>query len=374
MSAGTGDRGRLIPYGRQLIEDDDVAAVVEVLRGDWLTQGPGVDRFERALAERVEAGYAVAFASGTGALHAAAAVAGLGPGTRMLTSPLSFVASANCGRYVGAEVGFADVHPVTLNLDPAAVRADVDALVAVHYAGLPVDLARLAHRPAVVIEDAAHALGAHTPDGPVGNCARSDLCVFSFHPVKSITTGEGGAVTTNSAELAQRLRRFRSHGIERRPERGGWAYEVTSLGFNLRLTDIQAALGTSQLAKLDRFVARREELAGRYRELLAGLPVTLPPDPPDGWRHARHLYPVRLADRAEVFAAMRAAGIGVQVHYVPIYRHPLWAAAGPPERFPATEAAYAGLLSLPLHQGLTDAEQDRIVGALQVAMTVASRR
>jgi perosamine synthetase len=363
-----------IPYGRQLIEDDDVAAVVEVLRGDWLTQGPSVDRFERALAERVEAGYAVAFASGTGALHAADAVAGLGPGTRMLTSPLSFVASANCGRYVGAEVGFADVHPLTLNLEPADVGADVDALVAVHYAGLPVDLARLAHRPAVVIEDAAHALGAHTPDGPVGNCARSDLCVFSFHPVKSITTGEGGAVTTNSAELAQRLRRFRSHGIERRPEQGGWAYEVTSLGFNLRLTDIQAALGTSQLAKLDRFVARREELAGRYRELLAGLPVTLPPDPPDGWRHARHLYPVRLADRAEVSAAMRAAGIGVQVHYVPIYRHPLWAAAGPPERFPATESAYAGLLSLPLHQGLTDAEQDRVVGALQVAMTVASRR
>jgi perosamine synthetase len=376
VSTHTGDRGRLIPYGRQLVEDDDVAAVVEVLRGDWLTQGPATDRFERALAERVEAGYCVAFASGTGALHAAAAVAGLGPGNKLLTSPLSFVASANCGRYVGAGVGFADVHPVSLNLDPAAVGADVDALVAVHYAGLPVDLTRLAHRPAVVIEDAAHALGAHTPDGPVGNCAHSDLCVFSFHPVKSITTGEGGAVTTNSAELAERLRRFRSHGIQRRPDQGGWVYEITSLGFNLRLTDIQAALGTSQLAKLDRFVARREELAGRYQELLtrAGLPVTLPADAGERWRHARHLYPVRVPDRAEVFAAMRGAGIGVQVHYVPIYRHPLWAAAGPPERFPATEAAYAGLLSLPLHPGLTDADQDRVVGALDVALTVASRR
>jgi perosamine synthetase len=364
-----------IPYGRQLVDDDDVAAVVEVLRGDWLTQGPHVARFERALAERVEAGHAVAFSSGTAALHAAAAATGLGPGASMVTSPLSFVASANCGRYVGAEVGFVDVHPATLNLDPAAVPAGVGALVAVHYAGLPVDLARLAHRPPVVIEDAAHALGAATADGPVGNCARSDVCVFSFHPVKSITTGEGGAVTTNSAELAERLRRFRSHGVDRRPERGGWVYEVTSLGYNLRLTDLQAALGTSQLGKLDRFVARREELAARYDRLLAeaGLPVVVPPAAPPGWRHARHLYPVRLHGRAQVFAALRAAGIGVQVHYVPIYRHPLWAAAGPAERFPATEAAYARLLSLPLHPGLTDAEQDRVVGTLAAAMAAPAR-
>jgi UDP-4-amino-4,6-dideoxy-N-acetyl-beta-L-altrosamine transaminase len=359
-----------IPYGRQLIEEDDIAAVVEVLRGDWLTQGPHVDRFERALAERVEAAYCVAFASGTAALHAAAAAAGVGPGTRVATSPLSFVASANCGRYLGAEVGFVDVHPVTLNLDETRIGPEMDTLVAVHYAGLPVDLARLPRRPRVVIEDAAHALGAATADGPVGNCARSDLCAFSFHPVKSITTGEGGAVTTNSAELAERMRRFRNHGIQRRPERGGWVYEVTSLGYNLRLTDLAAALGLSQLGKLDRFVRRREELAGRYGELLAGLPLTLPAAAPPGWRHARHLYPVRLpaGARAAVFAAMRAAGIGVQVHYVPIYRHPLWAAAGPPERFGATEAAYAGLLSLPLHQGLTEAEQDRVVASLAEAL------
>jgi dTDP-4-amino-4,6-dideoxygalactose transaminase len=234
---------------------------------------------------------------------------------------------------------------------------------------LPADLEGLTHRPRVVIEDAAHALGAVTPDGPVGNCARSDMCMFSFHPVKAITTGEGGAVTTNSDELAERLRRFRNHGIVPKPDEGGWFYEIPQIGFNYRMTDLQAALGTSQLAKLDRFVNRRNELATRYCELLADLPVVLPPAAPSGWRHAYHLFAVQVPDRRGVYDRMRADGVGVQVHYVPIYRHPLYADLGvDPGDFPNTERAYAGLLSLPLFSDLTEDEQNRVVDVLRAAL------
>lgn len=358
----------MIPYGRQLVEADDIAAVAEVLGGDWLTGGPVLAEFEAALRSRTGARHAVAFANGTAALHGALSVAGIGRGDRVLTSPLSFVASANCARYVGASAGFVDIDPKTLNLDPGAV-GDCDALVAVHYAGLPVDLAALPVRPRVIVEDAAHALGAFTPDGPVGNCARSDLCTFSFHPVKAVTTGEGGAVTTNSEELAERLRRFRSHGMVPVPERGGWYYEIDSLGFNYRLTAIQAALGVSQLAKLERFVQRRNELADRYRELLADLPLDLPPAAPPGVRHAYHLFAVRVPNRRAVYDALHAAGIAVQVHYVPIYRHPLYAGAGKPSQFPETERAYDGLLSLPLFPALRDEEQDRVVDELARCLT-----
>ena len=215
------------------------------------------------------------------------------------------------------------------------------------------------------MEDAAHALGASTPDGPVGNCARSDMCTFSFHPVKAITTGEGGAVTTNSDELAEALRRFRSHGTVRRPELGGWYYDVATLGYNYRITDLQAALGASQLGKLERFVTRRNELATRYRELLAALPIDLPPAATPGVRHAYHLFAVRVPNRRAVYDALHAAGIGVQVHYVPIYRHSLYADAGPgPADFPETERAYEGLLSLPMYPALTESEQDRVVDVL----------
>jgi len=362
----------VIPYGRQLVEADDIDAVTAVLRGERLTTGPALDEFERALCRQTTARHAVAFANGTAALHGALSAAGIGPGDRVLTSPLSFVASANCARYVGATADFVDIDPKTLNLDPAAV-GPCDALVAVHYAGLPVDLAALTTRPRVVVEDAAHALGASTPDGPVGNCARSDLCTFSFHPVKAITTGEGGAVTTNSDALAAALRRFRSHGTVPRPEHGGWYYDVETLGYNYRLTDIQAALGTSQLAKLERFVARRNELADRYRELLAALPIDLPPAAPPGVRHAYHLFAVRVPQRRAVYDAMHAAGIAVQVHYVPIYRHPLYADSGRSGAdFPETEHAYAGLLSLPLYPGLSNAEQDHVVEVL--SRCVASSR
>lgn len=358
----------MIPYGRQLVEADDVAAVVEVLGSDWLTGGPKLEEFEAGLRSATGARHAVAFANGTAALHAALSVAGIGPGDHVLTSPLSFVASANCARYVGATAGFVDIDPKTLNLDPGAV-GDCDALVAVHYAGLPVDLAALPVRPRVIVEDAAHALGADTPDGPVGNCARSDLCTFSFHPVKAVTTGEGGAVTTNADDLADALRRFRSHGTVPVPENGGWYYEIDSLGFNYRMTAIQAALGVTQLAKLERFVQRRNDLADRYRELLAGLPLDLPPAAPPGVRHAYHLFAVRVPQRRAVYDAMHTSGIAVQVHYVPIYKHPLYAGTGGAAAFPETERAYDGLLSLPLYPALRDEEQDRVVEVLTRCLT-----
>lgn len=356
----------MIPYGRQSIDEADIEAVVAVLRSDWLTQGPAVERFEQAVAEYVGARHAIAFSSATAGLHGACAAAGLGPGDTVHTSPLTFIASANCARYVGADVALVDIDPATLNLDTRAVTEEVRALVAVHYAGLPVDLAALPRRPRVVIEDAAHALGARTPDGPVGNCARSDMCVFSFHPVKPITTAEGGMVTTNDDALAGRLRRFRSHGIVRSDDPGTWEYDARDLGYHYRLTDLQAALGTSQMARLDAFIDRRNELAARYRALLADLPVTLPPDAPAGWRHGYHLFAVQVPDRERVFRGLRERGIGVQVHYVPVHRHGVSAGIGMPVGgVPHADAAYEGLLSLPLHPGLTEAEQDAVVVALR---------
>ncbi len=358
----------MIPYGRHSIDDDDVSAVADTLRSGWLTQGPKVEEFERTLAALVHARHAVAFSSGTAALHAAAVAAGLGPGDRVATSDLTFVASANCARYVGATPVLVDIDAATLNLVVDRVP-DVDALVAVHYAGLPVDLSALRARPPVVIEDAAHALGATTPDGPVGNCARSELCVFSFHPVKAVTTAEGGAVTTNSDALAQRLRRCRHHGITAGPEHGGWYYEVDEEGFNYRLSDVHAALGISQLAKLASFVDRRNRLADRYRAALVDSPVTLPPAAPGGWRHAYHLFPVRVPHRREVYDKLRADGIGVQVHYVPLDRHPVMAGAVRPDAgFPNTDAAYEQLLSLPLYPDLSDGDQDRVIDALLAAL------
>jgi dTDP-4-amino-4,6-dideoxygalactose transaminase len=356
----------VIPYGRQSISDDDVDAVVRVLRGDWLTQGPAIAEFEEAVVAATGARWAVAFASGTAALHGAVAVAGIGHGDRVATSPLTFMASANCARYVGASVVLVDIDPETLNLDPAGVGPDVDALVAVHYAGLPVDLSALTHRPRVIIEDAAHALGALTPDGPVGNCARSDMCCFSFHPVKPITTAEGGIVTTNSDLYADALRRFRSHGIVHRPERGGWYYEIDSLGYNYRLTDLQAALGSSQMHRLEAFNARRNEIAATYDEALHSAPCTLPPRARPGYRHGYHLYVIRTSAREHAYRALRDRGIGVQVHYVPVHHHPIAAKDDLPETgLPNCDAAYEEILSLPIHPNLTSAEQDFVIATLK---------
>lgn len=362
----------MIPYGRQTIEADDVAAVVAVLSGDFLTQGPEVERFEAALCDVTGARFAVAMSSGTTALHAALAAAGIGAGDRVATSPLTFVASANAARYVGADVELVDVDPSTWNLDLGAVPTGVDALVAVHYAGLPVDLAALSRsgaRPRVVVEDAAHALGASTPDGPVGNCAHSDMCCFSFHPVKTVTTGEGGAVTTNSPALADALRRFRHHGVVRRDGDPHWRYDVPELGYNARLTDLQAALGTSQLAKLDRFGVVRDRLAARYRDAFTDDPrVELPPEAPAGWRHGRHLFVVGVDDRDRVFEELRARGVGVQVHYVPVYRFGAYGGGRDVERFPHTERVFSRIISLPLYPLLADDDQDLVIATLRAVL------
>ena len=356
----------MIPYGRQSISEADIAAVAEVLRGDWLTQGPTVERFEQTVIEATGARHAVAYSSGTAALHGATAAAGLGPGDLVATSPLSFMASANCARYVGADVALIDIDPATLNLDPAGVLPEHDALVAVHYAGLPVDLTALAVRPRVVIEDAAHALGALTPDGPVGNCAHSDMCCFSFHPVKPVTTAEGGVVTTNSDDYADALRRFRSHGIVRKPDRGEWYYEIDALGFNYRLTDIQAALGASQMTRLDDFIERRNAIADRYRDELADVDCVLPPSAPVGARHGYHLFVIQVENRATVFHTLRERGVGVQVHYVPIHHHPISRDAHLPESgLAACDRIYDRIISLPMHPSLTDDDQSTVIATLR---------
>lgn len=355
----------MIPYGRQSVSESDIAAVSAVLRGDWLTGGPAIEDFENQVLTYTGSEFAVAFNSATSALHGAAFAAGLGPGNTVHTSPLTFMASANCARYVGARPALLDIDSTTWNIDADRVDDSVDALVAVHYAGLPMDLAGVSHRPRVLIEDAAHALGAMTPDGPVGNCARSDMTVFSFHPVKPITTAEGGMVTTNDRQLADTLRRFRSHGIDRTPHADAWVYDAVDLGYNYRLTDIQAALGTSQMDRLDEFIERRNVIADRYRALLASTNVVLPPPAPPGFRHGYHLFPVLVPHRSRVFRRLREEGIGVQVHYVPIHHHTISADIElPPEGFPNADRVYAGLISLPMYAELTEQDQGTVVDTL----------
>jgi perosamine synthetase len=377
-----------IPYGRQTIDEDDVAAVVAVMRGDWLTQGPNVASFEDAFAKACEAPHAVAFSSGTAALHAATHVAGLHAGDELLTSAITFAASANCGAYVGATPTFADIDPDTWNVSTKTVQAALSprtrAIVPVHFAGLPAPIAeiRAALGDAVtIIEDAAHALGALTPEEPVGACRHADMAVFSFHPVKAITSGEGGMVTTRRGELADRLREFRTHGMVRDPSRleqaeGGWYFEQQDLGFNYRLTDMQSALGRSQLAKLERFVTRRNELAERYRALLGDVEkLELPPAAAAGQRHAYHLFVIRHRDgasaRRRLYEGLREREILAQVHYLPVYRHPWYRRTyGYADGLcRAAEDFYAGCLSLPCFPGLTDDEQERVAAAVR---TIAS--
>lgn len=355
----------MINYGKQSITVDDIEAVVKTLSGDWLTQGPTIERFEREVADYVGAEHAVAFANGTAALHGAAAASGLGPSDLVATTPLTFMASVNALRYVNVSPLLIDISPETLNLDVANVPIDIDGLMAVHFAGLPVDLDSLQSRPRVVIEDAAHALGASTPSGRVGNCAHSEMTCFSFHPVKPITTGEGGIVTTNNNELAEYLRRFRSHGIVRKPDQGAWYYEISDVGFNYRLTDIQAALGLSQLKKLESFIDRRNELADRYRELLSGLPIQLPPIAPKGFVHGYHLFVIRVRNRRTVFERLIERGIGVQVHYVPVHHHPISAdiqiiSSG----LENCDAYYERALSLPIYPDLTGEDQQFVAETL----------
>ncbi|HEY8583113.1 MAG TPA: UDP-4-amino-4,6-dideoxy-N-acetyl-beta-L-altrosamine transaminase [Capillimicrobium sp.] len=371
-----------LPYGRQEITDADVEAVAQALRGDLITQGPTLADFEEAFAAQVGARHAVAYANGTGALHGAAHAAGIGPGDELITTPLTFVASSNCALFQGGRPRFVDVNPATWNLDTvraaAEVRPETKAIVAVSLAGLPVDLKPLqrVRGDVAIIEDGCHALGGHRDGVPVGGPGGADMTVFSLHPVKSMTTGEGGMVTTDDDELARRLRRFRTHGVERGDMRpgehdGSWYYEVQDLGYNYRLTDFQAALGLSQLARLDDWVARRNAIAERYREALAGDErVALPPAAPAGCLHGYHLFVIRVlggpALRRDVFEGLRAAGIGVQVHYVPIYRFPFYRdeLGFPQDACPNAETYYAGAISLPMFPGMQPGDVDRVVAEL----------
>jgi UDP-4-amino-4,6-dideoxy-N-acetyl-beta-L-altrosamine transaminase len=371
-----------LPYGRQEITETDIAAVSEALRRPLITQGPTVDEFEAAFADAVGARNAVAFSSGTAALHGAAHAAGLNPGDEVLCPPVTFVASANCALFVGARPRFVDIDAATWNLDAAAAAAaagpNTKAVVAVSLAGLPVDLEPLVDvRDRVcVIEDGCHALGAHRSGRRVGGPGGADMTVFSLHPVKTITTGEGGVVTTESDEFARRLRSFRTHGVERvdvapEPWEGSWYYEVQELGFNYRLTDFQAALGLSQLTRLEDWVTRRNQIADAYRSRLAGEPrIALPPAAPPGSRHGYHLFVIQVLSgrtvRQAVFEGLRAQGIGVQVHYIPIYRFPFYrhVLGFAQDECPEAERYYAGAISLPMFPGMTDGDVDRVVRAL----------
>jgi UDP-4-amino-4,6-dideoxy-N-acetyl-beta-L-altrosamine transaminase len=360
-----------IPYGRQWLDDDDIAAVVAVLRGGWLTQGPTVAAFEEACAAACDAPYAVAFSSGTAALHAACHAAGLRAGDEVITSPITFAASANAAAYVGATPTFADIDPATWNVSGETVAAALTdrtrAVIPVDYAGLPAPVAEIRAAvggDVVVIEDAAHALGARRADGPVGDCAHVDMTMLSFHPVKPVTSGEGGMLTVRDEGLRDTLREFRSHGM-RRGDR--WWMEQHALGFNYRLTDIQSALGRSQLAKLDRFIAARNAIAGRYRAGLADLALALPPAAPAGALHGYHLFPIHADRRQELYDGLRERGILAQVHFIPVYWHPWYRETYgyEPGLCPAAEEYYAGCLSLPCFPALSEADQAAVVDAVR---------
>ena len=376
-----------LPYGRQTVDDGDVAVVAEALREPMITQGPRVDSFERAFAEYVHARHAVAFANGTAALHGAAAAAGLGAGDEVLTTPVSFVASANCALFVGARPVFADVERASANLDlAAAVRSGLagraKACVAVSLAGLPIDLEPIqeARRGGlIVIEDACHALGGLRGGRPVGGDGLTDMTAFSFHPVKAMTSGEGGMVTTDSDELADAMRTFRTHGIRRREDpddvlRGGWHYDIDTLGFNYRITDFQCALGEHQLARIDGFIEARNQVARQYHERLDGVDgVEVPPEAPAGGRHGYHLFVVRFpegaARRRSVYDHLRTAGIGTQLHYIPIPAHGLYRSLGySMTELPEAQAYYEQALSLPMFPTMTADDVDRVVRELRRAL------
>lgn len=385
----------MIPYGRQDIREEDVRAVVEVLHSDFLTQGPVVPRFEEAVARRVDARHGVAVNSATSALHIACLALGLGEGDRLWTTPVTFVASANCGLYCGATVDFVDIDSATYNLCPHALREKLEqaerdgclpkVLVAVHFCGQPCDMAAIHELSRQygfrIIEDASHAIGGRYRDEPIGNGRHSDISVFSFHPVKIVTTGEGGMAVTNDPALAERMALLRSHGVTRDPERmtqapdGPWYYQQVDLGFNYRMTEMQAALGLSQLERLDAYVARRNELAERYDRLLADLPVTTPWQHPDSYS-GRHLYVIRVQldrigpDHRQVFEALRDRGIGVNLHYIPVHLQPWYRQRGfEPGDFPEAERYYGEAISLPLFPTMTEAQQDEVVAALEEALS-----
>jgi UDP-4-amino-4,6-dideoxy-N-acetyl-beta-L-altrosamine transaminase len=382
---------RTLPYGRQWIDDDDVAAVVAALRSDRLTTGPKVAEFEANLAEEVGAKFAVAVSSGTAALHLACLAAGVGPGDVVISSPNTFAASVNCALYCGARPVFADIDPATLNLDPGALACLLDdrrvegrprAVIPVHFAGQPCAMEEIsaAARGMTIIEDACHALGASWRDRDgrwqsVGNCSHSDMVAFSFHPVKHITTAEGGAIATNRTDLYERLKGLRNHGIIRdraklgHPD-GPWYYEIHELGFNYRLSDLQCALGVSQLRKLDGWVARRRELAALYDRRLAGINGVKLPAQREGTRSSYHLYVVQVPQRAQIFRLLHQHGVNVQVHYPPVHLHPLYQERFGFRRgdFPCAEVYYESAMSLPLFPQMSDDDIEYVVDALRAAL------
>jgi len=386
IHGGTPVRKTLLPYGRQSIDESDIQAVTETLRSDWLTTGPKVGEFEEAVAAWVGAKYAISFSSGTAALHGAAFAAGLGPGDEAITTPMTFAATANCMLYQGATPVFADVLPDTLNLDPertaSRVTARTKAILPVDYAGHPADMdafrALAEQHGLVLIEDACHALGAEYRGRRVGSLAH--MTAFSFHPVKHLTTGEGGMVVTDDAVFAETLRRFRNHGISsdarQRQSTGQWHYEMVLLGFNYRLTDMGCALGLQQLKRMTANLARRREIAARYHREFRHLPGVLLPQVRQEVNPAWHLYPIRLqlqklsAGRKEIFRALRAENLGVNVHYIPVHLHNYYR-----ERFgykggefPVAESAYESLISLPMFHSMSDEDLNDVVNGLRKVM------
>ena len=382
IHGGTPVRAEFLPYGRQSVDEDDISAVVETLRSDWLTTGPKVGEFEEAFAAWIGARYAVSFSSGTAALHGAAFASGLEAGDEAITTPLTFAATANCVLYQGGKPVFADIREDTLNIDPEFVAAHITprtkVLLPVDYAGHPADLDEL-HEIAdrhglTIIEDACHALGAEYRGRRVGSI--SHMTVFSFHPVKHLTTGEGGMVTTDNPRFAETLRKFRNHGISsearERQIQGQWHYEMVLLGFNYRLTDVACALGLRQLAKLERNLARRREIAAKYSEGLHNVSCVTLPIVRNDVLPAWHLYPVRLdldslsASRTQIFQALRAENIGVNVHYIPVHLHPYYRErfAYKPGDYPVAESAYESLISLPMFHGMTDRDVNDVITAV----------
>jgi perosamine synthetase len=370
-----------LPYGRQSIDEDDIQAVVDVLRSDWLTTGPRVADFEREFAAFTGAKEAVAVSNGTAALHAMIFALGIGPGDEVIVPTMTFAATANAAVFQGAKPVFADVDAETMLIDPASVDARVTsrtrAVIAVDYAGQPSDYAALraiSDRHGIpLLADACHSLGGGTPEGPVGTLGV--LNAFSFHPVKPMTTGEGGMITTDDPQLATRMRTFRNHGIttdhRQREQNGAWFYEMVELGYNYRLTDIQCALGIQQLKKMPAWIERRQALAALYRESLRSVPSVKPLAVRPDVSHAYHLFVVRVGkDRQRVFTELRAAGIGVNVHYVPVHLHPFYRRTfgTGPGLCPIAEAASQQILSLPIFPAMTDSDVDRVVAALARAL------
>lgn len=377
-----------IPYGRHWIDEDDIGEVKKALRSGWLTTGPLIKEFEEKFALKTGARYAIATANGTAALHLACLAAGITAGDEVITSPMTFAATAHSALYVGAKPVFADIDPATGNIDPPEIMkkitSETKAVIPVHYAGLPCDMEKInrlaREHELVIIEDACHALGSLYKKRKTGDCSFSDMSVFSFHPVKHITTGEGGMITTNSLSLYEKLIMLRSHGINRdrngfeNPDDGGWYYEVQMLGFNYRITDIQCALGISQLQKMDYFLKKRREIAQSYNEELKELPLLLPFEPED-CIHSYHLYPVKLkkdapADRKHLYNKLREAGIYCQVHYIPVhlfpyYRKTLCYAEGD---FPHAEEHYQKVLSLPLFPAMSAEEVGYVTGKIKAAL------